>query len=989
MNKILTREQYLDTLRTQRYSKYTGIPKSNEAFSNDVNWGDSWVGKMINSIARKVKIKFNLKRIDSLSNRLKALFDEMLETSKIESPYGVQEIVTTSYLIGDLATAIEEEKDVTDLIGKVVTLEGQVTSYNLEDQDELLRILKEFREFLQGLEDEGGSEEGSEEGAEVEEVEQVGAGGGGSVGKVTYAQMILNLQDLKRVLDTLKYVSIEGEPSKTPVPSQVKVQPGKKYLLIEGPKKSKVLCVSNTNVMKIGPDKKWRTDDDVQKNKLQPNTSFVVFLDDSGNYNETSPTKVVDNKLLQVTNESYIFEDVATKTTASSVIKKAEVSAVSALQNFRKASAQLVDSKIKGIAVDGKFIDEILKDKNKKETIEAVKNLYKIIYSYLLGERKDTLNPYKTPLFKESVDILNDKSKLSIIAEKIARFSYTSLKFNDKDNPLTLNPKKTENLYSAMGDFGKSIEKYNKSLSDILNGMKGVVSEEGFKEKKTEYKVGDVVKYKLKDGGEGEKEITKIEGDKFFFMSKDGKELSSDISNITSKVEKKEEVKKESLLRYEGFRKINEAVNYDAIASKFNDLFTEDIQDKFQFTETQVQDIKDMGKTTDNIVLRNSDSIMEIVRLFQRAWRLHTVPTIPSGRTGGKVSMSVYLEYEYLGTGTPGEAENPGYGPWRNIELYEKWNDAVMGILSNTKYTTTIFSEDATFSWEYKDKKKDALISKSQIIGGVRDSYSFDTNQKLILEAEKDEKKQINKPLGKILLRFITRLLNDSSMYSSQRGEGGNNLQQFLNEYFSIDDNAIKKAGGLSFVGFNDVKKNRNTADDLPNQTSCGFFNWTQISDKQETTLRDYLREQDDMKGLIFKLNIDGKTKYFYYLLKDTSKTKVWFLVLDSWFFGTSNIKGTLPRMKKPGTVELLELNYNLSENKLQKDKSFKADVTQVFSESKPKESNKQFNLKDEVKVFLKIEDKTVFLDAKLEQILGLPGLKNNVRTASNNKINL
>ena len=158
MNKILTREQYLDTLRTQRYSKYTGIPKSNEAFSNDVNWGDSWVGKMINSIARKVKIKFNLKRIDSLSNRLKALFDEMLETSKIESPYGVQEIVTTSYLIGDLATAIEEEKDVTDLIGKVVTLEGQVTSYNLEDQDELLRILKEFREFLQGLEDEGGSE---------------------------------------------------------------------------------------------------------------------------------------------------------------------------------------------------------------------------------------------------------------------------------------------------------------------------------------------------------------------------------------------------------------------------------------------------------------------------------------------------------------------------------------------------------------------------------------------------------------------------------------------------------------------------------------------------------------------------------------------------------------------------------------------------------------------------------------------------------------
>ena len=986
MNKILTREQYLDTLRTQRYSKYTGIPKSNEAFSNDVNWGDSWVGRMLNSIARKVKIKFNLKRIDSLSNRLKALFDEMLETSKIESPYGVQEIVTTSYLIGDLATAIEEEKDVTDLIGKVITLEGQVTSYNLEDQDELLRILKEFREFLQGLEDEGGSEERSEEGAD-EEVGQTGAGQGGSVGKVTYAQMILNLQDLKRVLDTLKYVSIEGEPSKTPaVPT--KVQPGKKYLLIEGPKKTKVMCVSNANVMKIGPDKKWRTDDDVQRNKLQPNTSFVVFLDDSGNYNETSPTKVVDNKLLQVINESYIFEDVATKTTASSVIKKTEVNAVSALQNFRKASAQLVDSKVKGIAVDSKFIDEILKDKNKKETIESVKNLYKIIYSYLLGERKDTLNPDKTPLFKESVDILNDKSKVGIIAEKIARFSYTSLKFNDKDNPLALNPKKTENLYSAMSDFGKSIEKYNKSLSDILNGMKGAVSEEGSKERKIEYKVGDVVKYKLKDGGEGEKEITKIEGDKFFFTSKDGKELSSNISNITSKVEKKEEVKKESLLRYEGFRKINEAVNYDAIASKFNDLFTEDIQDKFQFTETQVQDIKDMGKTTDNIVLRNSDSIMEIVRLFQRAWRLHTVPTIPSGRTGGKVSMSVYLEYEYMGTSTPGEAEKPGYGPWRNIELYEKWNDAVMGILSNTKYTTTIFSEDATFSWEYKDKKKDAVMSKSQMLGSLRDSYNFITNQKMIFEVTEAEEgnKQINKPLGKILLRFITRLLNDSTMYSSQRNEGGNNLQQFLDEYFGLSSEAIKKAGGLSFAGFSDVKSNADQAEKIAKTKPCGFFESNKIADMQGT-LNEYLKQTTE-KGILLKMKIEGdeKPKYFYLLNNDERNGKIWFLVFDEYGFSTTNVPSST-RYTNPTLVQLIEFKYRESNNKFENRKKFKSITWEVYPQKKDS-VEKTFEINN-LKVLLNNDDKSLNIDTKLDLVKKLQGLKENVRTASNNKINL
>jgi gas vesicle protein len=54
-------------------------------------------------------------------------------------------------------------------------------------------------------------------------------------------------------------------------------------------------------------------------------------------------------------------------------------------------------------------------------------------------------------------------------------------------------------------------------------------------EGEVEYKVGDKVKYKLKDGGEGEKEIVKIEGDNFFFKDKDGNEFSKLKSDITGK----------------------------------------------------------------------------------------------------------------------------------------------------------------------------------------------------------------------------------------------------------------------------------------------------------------------------------------------------------------------------------------------------------------------------------------------------------------------
>lgn len=50
-----------------------------------------------------------------------------------------------------------------------------------------------------------------------------------------------------------------------------------------------------------------------------------------------------------------------------------------------------------------------------------------------------------------------------------------------------------------------------------------------------EYKVGDKVKYKLKDGGEAEKEIVKIEGDNYFFKDKEGNEFSKTAGDIVGK----------------------------------------------------------------------------------------------------------------------------------------------------------------------------------------------------------------------------------------------------------------------------------------------------------------------------------------------------------------------------------------------------------------------------------------------------------------------
>ncbi len=58
-----------------------------------------------------------------------------------------------------------------------------------------------------------------------------------------------------------------------------------------------------------------------------------------------------------------------------------------------------------------------------------------------------------------------------------------------------------------------------------------------------EYKVGDKVKYKSNTGDEVEKEIVKIEGDKYYFLDKEGNQFFKSKMDIVSKVEGESKVK--------------------------------------------------------------------------------------------------------------------------------------------------------------------------------------------------------------------------------------------------------------------------------------------------------------------------------------------------------------------------------------------------------------------------------------------------------------
>jgi hypothetical protein len=178
----------------------------------------------------------------------------------------------------------------------------------------------------------------------------------------------------------------------------------------------------------------------------------------------------------------------------------------------------------------------------------------------------------------------------------------------------------------------------------------------------------------------------------------------------------KDKLKKESKLhRYYEF--INENAELDVpdwyvkVNEFWKSIFLTNFGEKmkkYNLTNEQVDklnfELDSMSKDAKFIKISGMDPIMEVVRLFNRAYRLHTVATIPSGRSGGKVSNRTFREYDNIGKEGYGTPDNPGYGPYRNKILFSKWENAVLDILSSSKYRV-IFDKDTTIKVGDADPK--------------------------------------------------------------------------------------------------------------------------------------------------------------------------------------------------------------------------------------------------------------------------------------------
>lgn len=321
------------------------------------------------------------------------------------------------------------------------------------------------------------------------------------------------------------------------------------------------------------------------------------------------------------------------------------------------------------------------------------------------------------------------------------------------------------------------------------------------------------------------------------------------IKQLNSKQEEnKEDIKKESLLlNYYDFivekddininsaEEISNAVEKDdSIKDPVNMTRSQKIKDywdknmdikSFVMERTEVEKIKnniDKIKEDDNIIIDGIDPIIEIVKCFNRAYKLHTTQVIPTGRNSGIVTNKIFREYTCFGNGTPDSAGHSG-GPYRNNAIFNQWENAVLNIKGDKKYQKLFRGET-------------------------------------ILKTE--EGKEI-KNAGKNLAKFMLDLLNGEDLYKSGSGSSSGvtgKQQEFIEKYFNCkptkEDNIYRE---VSIV--QDLSKNIKDINLKFSKTPLKFEKYNELINTFFTA--STIDEKGEYRQIYFYIQ-DIDDKYFY-----------------------------------------------------------------------------------------------------------------------------
>ena len=824
--KIIQQDKMLEDLTTKLILE-ENAPGSG-AFGNNVKWGDSLLGRFINFVIRKIGVGVDMGRISLVSKQMKSQFERLVSESAIRtlSKEDQEDIskVQISSILGVLKKSVDDGekvgklKDITQsTIDNLELLE--VSEKSEESKKVIIAALEEFLKFLEKYKDSDGkggplSEDADKTTDDAEESEKGKPGDKISI-KTGYPTMVKNLKALSLVLANYKkfkpkaiisapedyfYITKGGETIET-IQKDVKINKNK--LAIEQ--------IWSANAKTLEPYTIKADKSKMDKNKLQLGKDIKIKL--------------------ALVKESFIFEEGPIQTTMvgdksgigtgggkdRNVGTGKEDHLTQAYNKLKKSCEILEDPKDKGIGVTFDFLKTITDKSVDEESKLVIKSLYKEILRYLIGDKKATLNAPADSLFVESIDTIKDKNKKIIVAEKIARFTMRAIQFDG------------QNLYAGLGDLGKPLQQFVDSMKELKK-----IDPEELKEvvKKQESKLLKYDSYlTLIREAEGD---AQVKGDEAQAQGENKEDKSTEISK---------EIKEY----------FDENLDFDAFL-----LSEEEVKE----VEEKVEDAsKKQGKS---IVINGMNPIVEIVRLFNRAYKLHTTDAIPGARTDGAVDRLTYNEYTKFGSssGNPSATE---HGPYRHKKTFNIWEDAVFDILADTRFSP-VFA-------------KETVLDDGG--GNVREGA------------------------GVALRQFMLDLLDGDELYkSSDRGDGGGAQKRAIEKYFGEPAERFFETN--SDVQLSIVDKKTNKPDMETNNTTADAITVSnlQFAKSSSLTSDDVLKESKfrfttlqvngkDSEGKIVRwyLFVNEMANDKYYVM--VSKTMAWFRnIIQSEYPSTEIGKG-------------------------------------------------------------------------------------------------
>jgi hypothetical protein len=615
-------------------------------FHNDVTWNDSLLGRFINHLIRKASVLIGRARMKFLTSRLEGIFDEIVMNNKLESLTEDDKKLLSKLkiysIVSSIKNGVDENLNNNQLIGLVKS--GMEELANIEDFDDKEKINKELDEFLKFLEglpkddleyDDLEEEEESNEEEEESNEEEV------EIDKFYkyYPQMIINLKSISTIINKVSTMKVSPEVSKSN--KTHKTTGGETINIISKPNninpnnilsKNASLKVDNKGttlsdwleIAKKNPSNKNKDKNDI----ILPKDITLVLEADvfSGNRNTNDPNKKQKQDILKNSTKSGVISGGETTKEIGFEDKHTK----EAFEKLKSAVNILINKDF--YPVTSKFLDDLCSNTSggnlnvdKKKKIE---DLYNEINMYLKDNKNQLDSLRSIPLYKESLDELNDKGKLKSIAKKIAIFSVTIMKFDGENLALS------KDLNDAVKKFISSFK-----LIQQITISKGKGNDESVDKEVNSSKNESYIANKLK------------RYDSFIRLIK---EAESDVDD-----EDLDDVGENNVKTY-FYDNCVQIVKY---VESTNEKEYDDLRKKVE--EAKVP----------KFIINGFDPIIDIIRTFNQAYKLYMVDVI-SKRSNGPGATTL-MEYDSFGGKD---------GPYRNKKIFNQWENCVFDVLGNRKY---------------------------------------------------------------------------------------------------------------------------------------------------------------------------------------------------------------------------------------------------------------------------------------------------------------